>query len=214
MDKRRGHAVRSGGQVGRGPEADGGRSGLAGGGRSPRAVRAEVGALIGRHGYTDYKWIKPGDIVVAEWVRMKCLFGCGEYGRKACCPPNVPSVAECRQFFNDYKVGVVFHFARSVAKPQERHAWSRGVNQGLSRLEREIFLAGYHKVFLLFMDSCTLCAACPGGRGECRKPADARPSPESLAVDVYSTVRRYGFPIQVLADYSETMNRYAFLLVE
>ncbi|MBL6996017.1 DUF2284 domain-containing protein, partial [Desulfobacula sp.] len=31
-------------------------------------------------GYTDYKWIDPQRIIVAQWVRMKCMFGCGEYG--------------------------------------------------------------------------------------------------------------------------------------
>jgi predicted metal-binding protein len=31
-------------------------------------------------GYTDYKWIDPTQIVVAQWVRMKCMFGCDEYG--------------------------------------------------------------------------------------------------------------------------------------
>jgi hypothetical protein len=35
-----------------------------------------------------------------------------------------------------------------------------------------------------------------------------------MAVDVFATVRQFGFPIQVLADYSQAMNRYAFLLVE
>ena len=35
------------------------------------------------HGYTDYCWINPADIVVAQWVRMKCTFGCAEYGRNA-----------------------------------------------------------------------------------------------------------------------------------
>ena len=42
----------------------------------------------------------------------------------------------------------------------------------------------------------------------------ARPSPEALAVDVFGTVRSLGFPIEVLSDYDQTMNRYAFLLVE
>jgi hypothetical protein len=37
---------------------------------------------------------------------------------------------------------------------------------------------------------------------------------EALAVDVFSTVRKYGFPIEVLSDFSQAMNRYAFLLVE
>ena len=52
-------------------------------------------------GYTDYKWIDPTQIVVAQWVRMKCMFGCDEYGRGGTCPPNTPSVAECERFFKD-----------------------------------------------------------------------------------------------------------------
>jgi len=32
-------------------------------------------------------------------------------------------------------------------------------------------------------------------------------------VDVYSTVRRFGFPINVRTDYDQKMDRYAFLMV-
>jgi hypothetical protein len=35
-----------------------------------------------------------------------------------------------------------------------------------------------------------------------------------MGVDVFSTVRQCGFPIQVLSDYAQVMNRYAFLLIE
>jgi hypothetical protein len=35
-----------------------------------------------------------------------------------------------------------------------------------------------------------------------------------MAVDVFTTVRKYGLPIEVLKDYSQAMNRYAFLMIE
>jgi hypothetical protein len=35
-----------------------------------------------------------------------------------------------------------------------------------------------------------------------------------MAMDVFATVRKIGYPIQVLSDYSQEMNRYAFLLIE
>jgi hypothetical protein len=35
-----------------------------------------------------------------------------------------------------------------------------------------------------------------------------------MAVDVFATVRNLGYPIEVLTDPSDVMNRYAFLLVE
>lgn len=176
--------------------------------------QAELEALFSAHGYFDFKWIEPEDIVVSQWVRMKCTFGCGNYGKNASCPPNTPSVAECRQFFSEYRTAVLFHFEKKVDKPEDRHSWSSEVNQKLVKLERAVFLAGHEKAFLLFMDSCSFCADCPGVRQECVNPRLARPSPESMAVDVFSTVRKYGYPIEVLSEYSQAMNRYAFLLVE
>jgi hypothetical protein len=31
---------------------------------------------------------------------------------------------------------------------------------------------------------------------------------------VFSTVKQYGYPIEVLSEYFQTMKRYAFLLIE
>jgi len=176
--------------------------------------RTTLESLFADHGYADFKWIKPQDVVVSQWVRMKCMFGCTEYGKNASCPPNVPTVSECRQFFDEYRAGAVFHFEKKVDRPEERHTWTKGVSQGLLKLERAVFLAGYRKAFLLFMDSCYLCADCAGARTGCKNPKSARPTPEAMAVDVFSTVKQYGYPIEVLTDYSQAMNRYAFLLIE
>ena len=145
---------------------------------------------------------------------MKCRFGCGDYGRNASCPPNVPTVPECRRFFDEYESGVIFHFSKTLEDPEQRHAWSRGVNEGLLALERAVFLSGRRKAFLLFMDSCALCPSCAGSRQECARPRSARPTPEGMGVDVFATVHQAGYPLEVLADYGQTMNRYAFLLIE
>jgi predicted metal-binding protein len=173
-----------------------------------------IEAVLKERNYEHYKWIKPQDIVVAEWVRMKCMFGCGEYGRNACCPPNTPSVPDCRRFFDEYKSAVMLHFTKSVAKPEDRKPWSKQVNLELSKLERDVFLAGYQKAFVLFMDSCQLCRECVANRAACKNAVAARPGPEAMAVDVFATARSAGFPIEVLSEYSQVMNRYAILLVE
>jgi predicted metal-binding protein len=170
--------------------------------------------LFAEHGYDNFKWMGPKDIVVSHWVRMKCMYGCKSYGRNATCPPNVPSVAECQRFFAEYRRAALFHFTKRVEKPGDRHAWSQTVNQKLLQLERAVFLAGYHKSFLLAMDSCAICATCPGTRDACKHPMAARPSPEAMAVDVFATVRRQKYPIGVLPDYDQEMNRYAILLIE
>ena len=176
--------------------------------------RAQLEALFAKHGFTDYKWIDPHQIVVAQWVRMKCTFGCDDYGQNASCPPNTPSVADCRRFFDEYTQAVIFHFEKRVDKPEDRRPWAKEVDQELLKLERAVFLAGHQKAFLLFVTNCSLCSKCADVRQECKHPESARPTPEGLAIDVFSTVRQIGYPIQVLSDYDQAMNRYAFLLVE
>jgi predicted metal-binding protein len=176
--------------------------------------REELERMFKRHDYDDFKWIDPKSIVVAQWARMKCMFGCKNYGRCGTCPPNTPSVSECKEFFHGYKTGVVFHFAKSVHRPEDRFAWVRKVNSKLVKLEREVFLSGFYKAFLLFMDSCNLCASCSGVRQLCKNPKMSRPTPESIAMDVFATVRKIGYPIEVLYDTSQQMNRYAFLMIE
>ena len=37
--------------------------------------------IIHEHGYEDFKWFDPQKVVVAQWVRMKCEYGCPSYGR-------------------------------------------------------------------------------------------------------------------------------------
>lgn len=166
------------------------------------------------HEFTDFKWLDPQNIVTAQWVRMKCVFGCNEYGLTATCPPNVPSLSECERFFHEYKEAVVFHFEKKVSKPEDRFAWTRKLNLKLLKLEKEIFTSGFERAFLMFMDSCNICKKCAGTKEECKEPKMARPTPEALGVDVYSTVRQIGYPIQVLSDYEQKMDRYAFLLIE
>lgn len=173
----------------------------------------QVDDVLHSNGYTDYKWIDPQEIRVAQWVRLKCMFGCGEYGRGGTCPPNTPSVADCERFFKEYGNAVVLHFEGQMEKPEDRHAWSAKINAKLVKLERAVFLAGFERAFLLFMDSCGFCPTCTGRRETCEQPRLARPSPEAMAVDVYSTVRHFGFAVDVRTGYHQKMDRYAFLMV-
>jgi len=185
--------------------------------RRPRPGRRgtkDLERLFADRGFTDFRWIDPREIVVAEWVRMKCLYGCVDYGKNAACPPNAPPVDACARFFREYRRGVVFHFAKKVDRPEDRHAWGRKLNLELLKLETEVFKGGFVKAFLLFFDSCGICLECASARASCKEPKLARPTPDALAVDVYSTVRKIGYPIEVLSEYDQEMNRYAFLLID
>ena len=176
--------------------------------------KMELEKMFSAHRFEDFRWIDPKTIIVSQWVRMKCMFGCKGYGGSACCPPNTPSVDECREFFHEYSVAYVFHFEKKFDDPEERHEWTKGINKRLLNLEREVFLSSNPKAFLLFMDTCSLCEDCTEERVKCKNKMSARPPPEAMAVDVFSTVSQLGYPIEVLSDYSKVMNRYAILLVK
>jgi len=176
--------------------------------------RKELEEMFVRHGFTDFKWIKAKDIKVAQWVRFRCMFGCPAYGLKGSCPPNVPSIEQCRKFFSEFDEAAIFHFERAFSKPDDRRPWGRETAARLLKLEREVFLAGYYKAFLISFEPCNRCDTCKGNRIDCADRRSSRPGADAMGIDVYATVRSVGYHIQVLKDYHETMNRYAFLMVE
>jgi predicted metal-binding protein len=83
--------------------------------------KKRIDEIVRAHGYNDYKWIDPREIVVAQWVRMKCMFGCREYGHGGACPPNTLSIAECERFFKEYSDAIILHFEGTMDKPEDRH---------------------------------------------------------------------------------------------
>lgn len=176
--------------------------------------KAKLEKLFVDRGFSEFKWIKAKDIVVAQWVRFRCMFGCPAYGKRGTCPPNVPSIDECRQMISEYDLGAVFRFEKKLDKPEDRKVWSKPIVSKLLELEREVFLSGYFKTFLISFDACGLCESCETDRTKCKDPKNARPGADAMGIDVYSTVRSIGYPIQVLKNYDEAMNRYAFLLIE
>jgi predicted metal-binding protein len=170
--------------------------------------------IFKKHGYSDFRWLDADNIEVGQWVRMKCQFGCDDYGQAACCPPNTPSFAECLKFFREYDHVAVFHFEKKLEKLEDKREWNMEVCEILLAIEREVFLSGYYKAFMLFMSSCVECPECTPKKEDCKHPEKNRPTAEAMCMDVYATVRKIGYPIEVVKDYKDMMNRYAFLLVE
>jgi predicted metal-binding protein len=178
------------------------------------ADRAQLEKIFSKHGCDDFKWFDPRDVVISHWVRMKCRFGCEDYGMRVACPPNLPTISECEEFFSEFGRAVLFHFERIFEDPEGRHEWTRDIDERLFEIEREVFLSGYHKAFVIYVDPCDFCGTCSPDKRDCKHPRKARPSLEGLAVDVFATVRSCGYEIEVLSDYDQKMNRFGMLLIE
>ena len=178
------------------------------------ADQTHLQKLFNDSGFPDFRWVDPKEIVVAQWVRLKCQFGCDSYGRNASCPPNTPPLADCRAFFGEYRLGAVFHVSRRFDDSEERHAWSRTANRALVELEEAVCTANHPKAFMMFLDNCNLCRECANTRSHCRNKKLARPSPEGMGMDVSATVAKYGYTIGTAADHDLEINHFAFLLIE
>jgi len=163
---------------------------------------------------SDFKWMDPGEVIVSSWVRFKCMFGCKEFGRAVACPPNLPALDECRKLFAEYSEAVLFHFEGDLDDPEDRHAWTREINDSLLEIERAVFLAGHYKAIVIYIDPCNKCGECVPDKKDCRNPTQARPSLEGLGVDVFGTIRKQDYNINVLTDFDQKMNRYGMLLVD
>ena len=175
--------------------------------------KQDIEELIGRFHFEEYQWIGAEKIVISQWVRMKCLFGCDETGRPVC-PPNLPSIEVCRELIHEYQNILIFHFTKAVKYGDYPEKWAKHLTRQLLDLEKEIFLSGCHKVFLLSASSCNLCNECQADKKLCKHPLLLRPCPEAMGIDVFETARNCNYPIEVLRRDSKMMNRYAFILIE
>ncbi|HAA86550.1 MAG TPA: hypothetical protein DCE14_09440, partial [Kosmotogaceae bacterium] len=55
-------------------------------------------------GIRNAKTISPSSIVTAEWVRLKCQYGCDGYGRSLTCPPFSPEPSTTRKILDEYEM--------------------------------------------------------------------------------------------------------------
>lgn len=151
-------------------------------------------------GAIEAKIISPKSIVTAEWVRLKCQFGCSGFGQSLTCPPYSPAPEVTRRVLACYKKAILVH---------GKHY--KDIHSMIPILEREIFLDGFYKAYGMGAGPCNLCKSCAKF---CRHPEKTRPSMEACGIDVYSTVRANGYPIQVVKDYDCKANYYGLVLIE
>jgi predicted metal-binding protein len=157
----------------------------------------------GKSGVSDARIISPSEVVTAGWVRLKCQFGCDGYGQCLVCPPFTPTPQQMREVLDDYHRAVLLH-----CQPDAN------VKAIAVELEREIFLSGCWKAFGLGAGPCYFCKECNLKEKWCRHSDRARPSMEACGIDVFSTVKKVGFPIEVVRTTRQCPNYYGLILVD
>jgi predicted metal-binding protein len=144
------------------------------------------------------------DIVFDSRVILKCMFGCGDYGKLHTCPyqRSPLNMNEYREVFNNYKWGIIIG-------AKDKHT-SQEVSY---EIEKMCFFDGFYFAFSL--SDCGICKECAKGVSEnCRNPQKARPAFHSIGIDIFRTVRNFGFPIEVLKTQDDRQNWYSAVFIE
>ena len=172
-------------------------------GRTDLSDAALCGLAASKPGVKAAKVISPTEVETAAWVRLKCQYGCDGYRQCLVCPPFTPTPEQMRQVLDGYRRGILIHF-----EPQA------DTKEIVVELEREICLRGAWKAFGLGAGPCYLCKTCACEPGKCRHAEEARPAMEACGIDVYTTARKAGFPIEVVRNTRQCPNYYGLVLVD
>lgn len=164
----------------------------------------ELRDLAVQLGAEDAKLTEAKNVVVKDWVRWKCRFGCDNYGRSLMCPPFSPTPDETRALLGEYEYALLI---RQKAPAADLHKLAL-------ELERRAFLHGFYSALGFTAGSCKLCEKCDVEKGLCAKPQLARPSMESCGIGVFSTARNAGYEMEVLISKAQEYHRYGLILIK
>jgi predicted metal-binding protein len=153
-------------------------------------------------GAVEAKVIDAKNVVVRDWVRLKCQYGCGNYGRALTCPPYSPTPEQTRRALKGYSRAILMRL------PDE----SKKAHDIVANLERHAFLTGYYSALGFPAGPCERCKEC--NLKSCTYPRLARPSMEASGIDVYATARKNGFSIEVVKNRRQKPTYYGLLLVK
>jgi len=158
--------------------------------------------LAVRMGAVDAKVIDAKNVIVEDWVRLKCQYGCGNYGKALTCPPYSPTPEQMKLALKGYSRAILMRL------PDE----SVATHDVVAKLERHVFLAGYYSALGLPAGPCERCKKC--NLKHCVFPRLARASMEASGIDVYATARKNGFHIEVLKTRRQKPTYFGLLLVK
>jgi len=136
-----------------------------------REISAEIEKLteIARERGVKVRILTPEKIVISQWVRFKCRYGCKGYGKHFGCPPYSPGPDETRRMVNEYSTGLLLRFDGVPGKesfgpddiPEDFHDGFRDlilwVNGTVHTLEKTAFYDGFYKAFGFGGYPCIYC---------------------------------------------------------
>ena len=150
----------------------------------------------------DAKIIGSDAIVFDIRAILKCRWGCEDFFNQTIkCNTRNTSLQERIDMIKAYQKVLIVHSNDA-----------RELSKAVLEIERAAFLDGHY--FSFAIRACKLCKVCAvDNEKTCPAPEKVRPCDQSFGIDVYKTVRKQGFPCDVLQDKNDVQNRYGFVLI-
>jgi predicted metal-binding protein len=156
-------------------------------------------------------------IEVAQWVRLKCQFGCCQYNSNWCCPPVSPDLKKVDAILREYSKALLligsrqcknFYLSNARRRAGQVRTWKE-----VMEIERKLFLEGYDKAISLVSGACALCKKCTYPKS-CRFPKERRPPIEAFSIDLIGTLKNIGIHTPVAQEPQDTFKYYAIILLQ
>ena len=140
--------------------------------------------------------LSPELLVPEQRIRDLCHENkCGNYRAHYMCPPYVGTVEEIRARLSGYHLGLLLQYSQPLDVRNDPEGVKRtevDFHGKVLMLEELLRAYGAEDAWGLIGGSCALCEPCKAASGEpCRYPEEARPSLESLAIDVLALLARF-----------------------
>lgn len=153
-------------------------------------------------GFDDVMEISPASVVVTEFPKDKCAFGCSSANLKHCQANEIP-LEETRRLLSSYTKALLIKGTPGTGEFQRK----------ILEAERLAFIGGYHKAFAFWAGPCHICGSCDLDK-PCKNTKNRRPSMEGSGIDVFETVRNNGETLKTLASKDEIVKYYGLLLLK
>lgn len=180
-------------------------------------VVKEIRKEVEKYGFDGIVPIFTDEIVVGEWVNLKCQYGCSQFNRSWCCPPVTPDLEKARRILGEYDEALLIvgtqEFPEFYHNNHRKRAKQVRYWKGIVSLERMLFLKGFYKAFSLVGMTCALCKTCSYPE-PCVFPQDKRPTVESFSIDLISTLKRFDLASPIANHRKMVFNNYSIILLQ
>lgn len=156
----------------------------------------ELRGLSDKLDLEDFTEFDPSLLIPEERIREYCYQNiCGNYEKHYMCPPYIGTIDEIKKQLNHFDKAILLRYSAKYKKDEYRKIIFKSkmdFHMKVLKLEKL-----FHKMDIdswgLIGGSCSLCIECKATANKpCKHPKKARPSFESLGIDVQKLLDNFG----------------------